>query len=600
MKMTKQFILSLLCLFVCSVCDVSAETVDFNFTTTEYDVSKQLVSDIVVLQFAKGEGSNSPKDDGKLLKFYYKNTLEITAGGYRITKVVVESVADKNLTQSCFNGVGGSSYNSDKSIMTWTCGADAVYTLNITQKVSTYRQIKSISVTYDTSEAAIRPESPVFSVEGGEVEKGTEVIMTSATEGAEVFYTLDQSEPTQKSQKGDRVVISQPLTIKAIAVLGGIVSEVSSASFTVRKSSADGVEGFVKVTDQSMLEDGDVLIILNEEYQVALGKTGKNNRDAVPVVINNGVVQDIDDAVELITLEETGKYWRLKSTSGYFYAKGKTSNYLQTNEQPQDNFSKAEISFTDGDAVVKFCGGASYRSLLSYNATAELFSCYFGGQSAVQIYKKTEVEAPDRIDLTMDKSGYTTLYYGDKSLVVPSGITAQTYKMDGDELVVSKTYHAGEVIPVATGVVLQGEPKSYCFEIASADGERDAENMLKGTDEDAMTEGEGLFYKLSTYNDSQVGFYWGAAEGAAFMNMAHKAYLVVPSMMAAKSFMIDGTGDTDGITDYTIPTDGRSLGNSDRVYDLHGRRMSTSGSGSSAVSLQRGIYIVNGKKMIIQ
>ena len=93
-----------------------------------------------------------------------------------------------------------------------------------------------------------------------------------------MFYTLDQSEPTQKSQKGDRVVITQPLTIKAIAVLGGIVSEVSSASFTVSKSSADGVEGFVKVTDQSMLEDGDVLIILNEEYQVALGKTGKNNR----------------------------------------------------------------------------------------------------------------------------------------------------------------------------------------------------------------------------------------------------------------------------------------------------------------------------------
>ena len=76
--------------------------------------------------------------------------------------------------------------------------------------------------------------------------------------------------------------------------------------------------------------------------------------------------------------------------------------------------------------------------------------------------------------------------------------------------------------------------------------------------------------------------------------------MVVPSMMAAKSFMIDGTGDTDGITDYTIPTDGRFLGHSDRVYDLHGRRMSTSGSGSSAVSLQRGIYIVNGKKMIIQ
>ena len=77
MKMTKQFILSLLCLFVCSVCDVSAETVDFDFTTTEYDVSKQLVSDIVVLQFAKGEGSNSPKDDGKLLKFYYVHLLNV-------------------------------------------------------------------------------------------------------------------------------------------------------------------------------------------------------------------------------------------------------------------------------------------------------------------------------------------------------------------------------------------------------------------------------------------------------------------------------------------------------------------------------------------
>lgn len=76
--------------------------------------------------------------------------------------------------------------------------------------------------------------TPTFSPSAGEVVTNTVVTISSATQGATIYYTTDGSEPTTASTKGASVTITEDLTIKAIAVKDGYKdSEVASAAYIV-------------------------------------------------------------------------------------------------------------------------------------------------------------------------------------------------------------------------------------------------------------------------------------------------------------------------------------------------------------------------------
>ena len=95
------------------------------------------------------------------------------------------------------------------------------------------------------------------------------------------------------------------------------------------------------------------------------------------------------------------------------------------------------------------------------------------------------------------------------------------------------------------------------------------------------------YYKLSVDNDKQnPGFYYGAAEGAAFeMKNGSSAYLTVSASLASPALLFDDNEIT-GIENLT-PTQGAA--NNGAVYNLQGVRM-------NGKSLQKGLYIINGKK----
>ena len=152
----------------------------------------------------------------------------------------------------------------------------------------------------------------------------------------------------------------------------------------------------------------------------------------------------------------------------------------------------------------------------------------------VTVEKKTGEE------ITLSSLGYATMYYGTKSLVVPSGIEAMTYTVDGKKLVCSKTYRAGETIPQATGVVLKGDAGTYTFNYSDETGVAPSGNLLSGSDAEQATSGAGLFYKLAQDPDNaqNVGFFWGADNGGAFTNGAHKAYLCVPASAGVRAFIL--------------------------------------------------------------
>ncbi len=83
--------------------------------------------------------------------------------------------------------------------------------------------------------------TPVFSVEAGAVTEGTAVTITTATEGATIYYTLDGTEPTAASTKyTEPVVVNAAVTIKAIAVKEGMInSDVATVTYTIADPNAE-------------------------------------------------------------------------------------------------------------------------------------------------------------------------------------------------------------------------------------------------------------------------------------------------------------------------------------------------------------------------
>ena len=164
-------------------------------------------------------------------------------------------------------------------------------------------------------------------------------------------------------------------------------------------------------------------------------------------------------------------------------------------------------------------------------------------------------------------------------------MTAYTCKTnDGKKTIDTRSYTS--VIPAGSAVVIKANPGTYTFQFATTGGTPAADNMLYGSDKLAAPvapgDGEYRFYKLAD-GDAGLGFYKVEDN---FKNGAHKAYLAVPASSAAAFYSFELP---DGIEDITV----NPVLEGATVYTLSGVRMNTN-------KLPAGIYIVNGKKVVIR
>ena len=87
-------------------------------------------------------------------------------------------------------------------------------------------------------------ETPVFSPNGGTFTEAQTVTISSATEGASIYYTTDGSQPdTSSTPYRQPVTVNETTTIKAIAVKADMNnSTVASATFTINKGASDQMQ----------------------------------------------------------------------------------------------------------------------------------------------------------------------------------------------------------------------------------------------------------------------------------------------------------------------------------------------------------------------
>lgn len=196
--------------------------------------------------------------------------------------------------------------------------------------------------------------------------------------------------------------------------------------------------------------------------------------------------------------------------------------------------------------------------------------------------------------IQIGKTGYSTFYYSTNDAKLPEGLTAYTYsiKQDGDvtKLVSTHQFNAGDIIPANCAVVVKGKPGNYSIALLEPTSKEKYGNLLQGTNYAKVIENDATkqYYMLSLDNKGEnVGFYWGAADGRAFTNKAHGAYLAIEKSANGKvtSFVLNPEGEcATGIT--SVKTDSKMAS---AIYDLSGRR---------TVNPSHGFYIINGKKYL--
>ena len=204
--------------------------------------------------------------------------------------------------------------------------------------------------------------------------------------------------------------------------------------------------------------------------------------------------------------------------------------------------------------------------------------------------------------VSIGATGYTSYYLENENFLIPSGCTAYIITgitpsgsiMTPDQAVV-KAFGAGKIIPKQTGFILQGAANSTIEYQANVTGTEESVvgNLLIGTATEQEFNASGYkYYIFSNNGDEGLGFYkQGTRNGASIKLGAHRAGLRLPLAIApAKGFTIDfesarKEAETTGIRDVRPSVQPRE----DVIFDLQGRRVTNPG---------RGIYIVNGKKVV--
>lgn len=205
-----------------------------------------------------------------------------------------------------------------------------------------------------------------------------------------------------------------------------------------------------------------------------------------------------------------------------------------------------------------------------------------------------------KINLSINKYEYSTFYYKRRNVIIPEHLQAMTVTQKGKELLPSKIFNPGDTLPKNEGVIIHGPEGHYTFESLgdnTCQAIKDPGNLLMGTDtlqmisESSVPNSRYYKFSLNKLNEPRsLGFYYGAEGGKPFVNQPHKSYLTLANATAEPRFYLFNL--LSGIE--SVPSEKLNAldYSSGKTFDLSGRPVRND-------NLRPGIYIRNGKKILI-
>lgn len=413
------------------------------------------------------------------------------------------------------------------------------------------------------------------------------------------FTTVSDGEITYKSSNPEIATVDNSGNITAIAagtttitasVATTDIYAAGSASYTltVVDPSILFTESFAESLGDFTVNQTEEVWSYNSGYKCAFangfGKGAQELKLISPVI-------DLTDAAGAsLTFEHAAGYIKDNDLTKDFTLWIKEKDATEWSQLIIPTYADSWTFVNSGEISLNAYCGKEVQIAFNYMCTEDVASAW---EIKNVIIKKAE---PTTFTISVSDAGYAT-YFTNQAWVVADNMKAGIVTgVENNYLTIDWKYAAGSVVPANTAVLIQADAKEYVCEVSNSEEEAPANNLLKGSTTAATTEGENcLFYKLSYDNGGKnLGFYWAAENGAAFTNEANKAYLALTTTVAqnVRGFGLEG----DGTTGIGQIVNGETLVN---VYTIDGIIVRKQVKESQALNgLKKGIYIVNGKKVI--
>ena len=245
----------------------------------------------------------------------------------------------------------------------------------------------------------------------------------------------------------------------------------------------------------------------------------------------------------------------------------------------------ANSSTKDNLGTGSYGGNDNPVSTVIFKEDATSFKIYATSETIYLSQIEVVYEKPMDYTLKVGSTGWSTLYLG-LDATIPDGVTCYTISSIANETATLTPIATG-TLPAHTGVIINATPNTqYTFRYKNSyGGSEGISNLLEGSIAGTQISGGG--YVLSIL-DGVVGLYAAKLTNGTFLNNANRAYLpasAVPASLQSNGLRFE-INETTAIDDMeAIPDKQHPV----IIYDLMGRRVE---------NMEKGIYIVNGRKVV--
>ena len=358
---------------------------------------------------------------------------------------------------------------------------------------------------------------------------------------------------------------------------------------------------YKKITSTDELVVGTQYIIANIEQGKGLPASGTITTVATISEENKANITDntlvkseyvADFAVLTLQKDENDNYVLINEEGQYLTGANGTDLYWK---DAKETYSTWTISFDSGNALIATTAKTKSERNILISTNSIKYYATGNSYTKVQLYQKVTDLAISTLT-----NGYAT-FVTDVPYVMPKGACGYAVTVAPQAGVITKTeaYAEGKQVPAQTALLIGGALGTNYYPAVLKENVAatyNGENYMEGArTADGYTSSQRdvavYYYKLALNDESKPGFYYGATGGAAFkLTKPTTAYLAVPkNITPVNGYLIDFEGETTGI-DSIGQTDGNANG---AIYNLNGIRMA-----QPLRNLPKGVYIVNGKKVI--
>ena len=340
---------------------------------------------------------------------------------------------------------------------------------------------------------------------------------------------------------------------------------------------------YEKVTDTKDVTAGKYLIVYGTDAVAFDGSLATldagNNVESVTISDNKVSATDDIDAISFTLAVYDGGF-SIQSASGKYIGRSAGSNGMDTGNSQLKN----TITISSGNAVIAGTGGYQLRFNSASGDTNYRFRYYASDkQQSIQLYKYVAPIVPDDIDIYVSEAGLAT--YASNFDLDFTGKSVKAYIAVEDADAVKLTQI--NKVPKNTGILLRGAG-THTIPVATGDLDATTGNLfVRGEGEAVATDaGNGKTNYILNVVNNELGFY-KANDKMVATNRAYLQTDVTPDANARIAIIFDDEGKTTGIN-ATLMNNERM---NNEVYNLNGQRVAKP---------TKGLYVVNGKKVVIK